>query len=1040
MAPFSANSSTFTQDVYNQTNTGDIGCFVSPGTDNTTDVLFISNTGVYPYLEGVSGIGYGYQCFWGQLATTNNLPIQNPNLSNGGGGQVNITASLLNSITPYPPNQNFPGRYFIGMTLVILYYSALTYKDNNSNVYSLPQQFLLPAGPGSSNNSYGGIQTSVSFVVQPCGTPTGLSGTSYQNSQVLLSWTAPTDNGGSAISNYRIQYNTTGSAPWSELYTGSSSTSYTVPNLSNGTTYYFQVAAVNGYCNNGTGYGPNSGLFSSTTTAVPATTPSQVTSVSTNSGPLPGNIVVTWGEPNTGGSPITSYTLQHRVSGTGNWTIIPGIGTTPTSYTITGLANATTYDIQVAAVNIPGQGPYSNIVLGVTFGPPQSPTGLSGQHGNTQVILTWTAPSNNGGTPITGYLVERSTSSSGPWTQLPTGSTTPSYTATGLTNGTLYYFRVSGINAVGTGPPSTQTSVTPSTIPGPAIITSSASCDNRQVLVTWSSTSPPVDTGGAPILSYNVQYSTSATGPWLTPTPSSVTAPTTSYTFTGLTNGIPYYFQVQAVNMNGAGPYSSQTAQSTAIPSITPQAPSPITTTAVTSSTIALSWTAPTNTGGNPITGYLIYWSKVSSTGTIIPPINSYNTTTSGTPLATTYTITGLTYATLYGVQISSISCSGVGPISSTILYVTTSSIPPSAPTNVTISGCNSGYTDSVILTWTAPVDNGGSPITNYIVYYRTTSPVGTWYTYNTNSNATTAIVPLPSPSTSYDFKVAAQNIAGVSSFSSPIVSSSSYNPPTSPTNLVSTNLISNTSSNGSIVLSWTPSTQELPQTISYYVIEYKICEFGGWITYPTTIPHPTTTATLSNIGASSSSNIANNLPYLFRVYAVNSCGARSDSTDITSAVSYNNSEPTRLWPRFNINCAGNITSFDTLTRNMLRKAEVLQYPGVGNLQYSRATLWSMAAKNQLSRKKAWASQSEEYTYPNTTNINNQPGVGLRQTPTSLVCWTPPPTIICNPASSSNVPGNNTTLCFSKNAPFNNFKKPITYASGGTKWPVFFSK
>ena len=256
---------------------------------------------------------------------------------------------------------------------------------------------------------------------------------------------------------------------------------------------------------------------------------------------------------------------------------------------------------------------------------------------------------------------------------------------------------------------------------------------------------------------------------------------------------------------------------------------------------------------------------------------------------------------------------------------------------------------------------------------------------------------------------------------------------PTAPTNLVAT-----TDSNGSVILTWNPSTQVPPQTISYYVVQYKICEFGGWMTYLTTIPSPTTSVTLSNI--STSSNIANNVPYLYRVYAVNSSGIRSNPSYTSIATSYNNNAPTRLWPRFNINCAGNTTSFDTLTRNMLRKGQILQYPGVGNLQYSRATLWSMAAKNQLSRKKAWASQSEEYTYPNTTNIDNQPGVGLRQTATSLVCWTPPPTIICNPASSSDVPGNTTTLCFSKNAPFDNFKKPITYASGGTKWPVFFSK
>lgn len=258
---------------------------------------------------------------------------------------------------------------------------------------------------------------------------------------------------------------------------------------------------------------------------------------------------------------------------------------------------------------------------------------------------------------------------------------------------------------------------------------------------------------------------------------------------------------------------------------------------------------------------------------------------------------------------------------------------------------------------------------------------------------------------------------------------------PTAPTNLVAT-----TNSNGIVALSWTASTQPAPAppapppTISYYVIEYKLCEFGGWITYPTTIPSPTTSATITD------PNIANNLIYLYRVYAVNSVGARSDPSNVASATSYNNNAPTRLWTRFNSNCSGNITSFDSLTRNMLRKGQILQYPVGGTLQFTRATLWSMAAKNQLTRKKAWASQSQLYTYPNTTNINNQPDVGLRQTPTSLVCWTPPPTIICNPSSSSDVPGNSTTLCISKNAPFDNFRSPITYSSGGTKFPVFFSK
>jgi len=1296
---FSLNASSFTSGY----SSGDIGCSLIAATNNTPSVSISGNTQINPYPSG--GMGYNSICFWMSFNTNYALPIYGSFYP--GGGTATITASQLNSFVDV---SGFPGRFFIGQTLLILFYSSQTYTNEYVTNGSLPQQFIIPAPPGGSNNIYGGIQTYATFVVQPCGTPTSLNGTSNQPSQVPLTWTAPSDNGGSAITKYIIRYNTTGSAPWNnQVITSSSATSYTITGLINGTKYYFKVAAINGYCNNDTEYGPTSGLFSETYNATPATIPNQVKNVETTSGPNIGNISVSWTAPiNNVGAATSSYTLQYGLSGSGNWTTILGI--VDTNRVIQGLANASTYDIQVAAVNSLGTGPYSSSVLGMTFAPPKSPTDLQGTRGNTQVSLKWTAPNNNGGTPITGYLVERSTGSSGQWTQTLTGSTEASFVVTGLTNGILYYFRVSGVNIVGTGTPSTTLSVTPSTIPGPSVITSSTSYSNQQSLVKWAE---PVNTGGAPILSYNLQYSsTNTTGSWLPTTPYSFSASTISYTFTGLTNGTRYYFQVQAVNLNGLGPYSAQTSNSTAIPattpdppinlsttaginsisvswnppvndggaiissytlqyrtgagnwttiplisqpqyiitglnqsttydiqvaainvvgtgsysiivngqtdstpnnptdlqgsygnaqvslkwtapnnnggtpivnylveykldstivppgswsqvytgsngtayivtgltngllydfrvsavngvgigsqsiiikvmpsttpglsvitssvscdnqqilvtwaapvdtgglpilsynlqysstsstgswlptipdtfsastrsyrftgltngtqyyfqvrannsnglgsysaqtsnstatpSITPQSPSSFTATAIMASSIALSWSAPTglaNTGGNSAIGYLIYWSEFSSTGTSIPPIYSYDTTTGSTPPATSYTITGLTHTTLYEIQISSISCSGVGPISGPSLYLTTSSIPPSEPTNVAISGCNTGHTNSVMLTWTAPVDDGGSPIINYIIYYRTTSPTGIWYTYNTNSGSTTDIVPIPSSNTSYDFKLAAQNNAGVSVFSS---------------NLVATNDLS-----GYILLTWTLSTQEAPQTISYYIIEYKICEFGGWIPYPTTIPSPTNSATINN------SNIANNLPYLFRVYAVNSCGARSDLSNVASATSYNNDSPTRLWTRFNSNCSGNITSYDSLTRNMLRKGQVLQYPVVGTLQYSRATLWSMAAKNQLTRKKAWASESQQYTYPNITNINNEPGVGLRQTPTSLVCWTPPPTIICNPTSSSDVPGNSTTLCISKNAPFDNYRHPNTYASGGTKWPIFFSK
>ena len=77
-----------------------------------------------------------------------------------------------------------------------------------------------------------------------------------------------------------------------------------------------------------------------------------------------------------------------------------------------------------------------------------------GTPGNHQVALSWTAPASNGGSALTGYQVQVATSAGGAYanaTGCPANSTTPSCTATGLTNGTAYFFKVAAINVVGTG-------------------------------------------------------------------------------------------------------------------------------------------------------------------------------------------------------------------------------------------------------------------------------------------------------------------------------------------------------------------------------------------------------------------------------------------------------------------------------------------------------------------------------------------------------------------------------------------------------------
>ena len=91
---------------------------------------------------------------------------------------------------------------------------------------------------------------------------------------------------------------------------------------------------------------------------------------------------------------------------------------------------------------------------------PGAPTLSTATAGDTTVALTWTAPSVTGGT-ITGYLVEKSANGTSGWSTVTTTGAVLTYTVTGLTNGTIQYFRVSAINATGTGAASNVLSATP---------------------------------------------------------------------------------------------------------------------------------------------------------------------------------------------------------------------------------------------------------------------------------------------------------------------------------------------------------------------------------------------------------------------------------------------------------------------------------------------------------------------------------------------------------------------------------------------------
>lgn len=96
---------------------------------------------------------------------------------------------------------------------------------------------------------------------------------------------------------------------------------------------------------------------------------------------------------------------------------------------------------------------------------PSAPTGLTATTtSSSQINLSWTAPSNNGGSVITGYKIDRSNNGGSTWSTVVsnTGSIGTTYSSTGLTANATYTFRVSAINVVGTSSPSNIASATTS--------------------------------------------------------------------------------------------------------------------------------------------------------------------------------------------------------------------------------------------------------------------------------------------------------------------------------------------------------------------------------------------------------------------------------------------------------------------------------------------------------------------------------------------------------------------------------------------------
>ncbi len=195
-----------------------------------------------------------------------------------------------------------------------------------------------------------------------------------------------------------------------------------------------------------------------TTTTIAVTVPGAPTSVYGTSGNT--QVSLTWYAPaSTGGSAITDYVVQFSTSASSGFTTFSDGTSTATTATVTGLTNSTAYYFKVAAVNSVGTSAYSAVSSGVTPGVASAPTSLTVSSGPTGMNVSWTAPTSTGGSAITDYVIQYTTSAGYSYVTFSDGtSTATSATITGLIAGSTYYIRVAAVTSLATGTYSSESS------------------------------------------------------------------------------------------------------------------------------------------------------------------------------------------------------------------------------------------------------------------------------------------------------------------------------------------------------------------------------------------------------------------------------------------------------------------------------------------------------------------------------------------------------------------------------------------------------
>ena len=567
--------------------------------------------------------------------------------------------------------------------------------------------------------------------------------------------------------------------------------------------------------------------------------------------------VLSWGIPTSTGSPaLTYYVVQYR-TGDAAWADLPSGSTTQRSIAITGLRAATDYSFRIRGENgatESGDLTYVNLNWGQldvrTPNPvvPSAPTTFAARSiTTTTATVSWTAPTDNGGSAITDYVIETSRDGT-TWSAVPhTASTSTSMNLSGLAPGTTYQVRIATKTAVGTSETLTGSFTTVAGLPSAPQNLAATSVTGTTLTLTWDL---PTSNGGSPITDYKIEVSSNGGSTWSAITHAASNS--RAFNVTGLAKGTNYRFRVSTITTVGT---SSATAPlSVTTLTTNPAAPTTFAARSITTTTATVSWTAPTDNGGSAITDYVIETSRDGTTWSAVPHTAS---------TSTSMNLSGLAPGTTYQVRIA--TKTAVGTSETLTGSFTTVAGLPSAPQNLAATSVTG---TTLTLTWDLPTSNGGSPITDYKI--EVSSNGGSTWSAITHaaSNSRAFNVTGLAKGTNYRFRVSTITTVGTSAASAVLSVTTVGNAPASPTSLKVTSTTTTT-----VTLSWSQATVVGGSAVRNYIVEYSTNSGRTWTVVTKSV---STSKSLKISGFRTKST------YRFRVKSVNDVGVSGYSNAVT--------------------------------------------------------------------------------------------------------------------------------------------------------------